>query len=50
MTGQKNRHKLDPNPEKYYFEGCEKDRLASHQLERDRTLSILNRFLLLDIL
>lgn len=34
---------LDRSIEKYYSEGNEKDRLASHRLERDRTLRILKK-------
>ena len=37
--------KIDPALERYYTEGAERDRLATHQLERDRTLHLLNRFL-----
>ncbi|MBA3602165.1 MAG: class I SAM-dependent methyltransferase [Parachlamydiaceae bacterium] len=37
--------KLDPAIEKYYNNGHEKDRLDLHQLERDRTLMILKKFL-----
>ncbi len=36
---------LDPSIEKYYAEGKEKDRLASNQLEKDRTLKILKKYL-----
>ncbi len=45
MTDKKEQKKLDPFIEKYYSKGHEKDRLASHQLEKDRTLSILKRYL-----
>ena len=45
MPNQENLHKLDPSLEKYYLNGYERDRLATHQLERDRTLSILKRHL-----
>lgn len=45
MTDKNDQNKLDPFIEKYYSKGHEKDRLASHQLERDRTLSILKRYL-----
>lgn len=37
---------LDPSIEKYYTEGNEKNRLASHQLEKDRTLKILKKYLI----
>lgn len=39
------RHKLDPALEKYYSEGNEQERLSSHNLEKDRTLRILRKFL-----
>ncbi len=45
MTGRKEQKKLDPFIEKYYSGGHEKDRLMSHQLERDRTLCILKKYL-----
>lgn len=41
----KEQKKLDPFIERYYSKGHEKDRLISHQLEKDRTLSILKRYL-----
>ncbi len=34
---------LDPSVERFYSEGNEKDRLASHRLEKDRTLRILKK-------
>jgi ubiquinone/menaquinone biosynthesis C-methylase UbiE len=37
--------KLDPALEKYYSEGNEQKRLSSHNLEKDRTLRILRKFL-----
>jgi len=45
MKDKNAKKKLDPFIEKYYSEGHEKDRLVSHQLEKDRTLSILKRYL-----
>ncbi|MBX7066749.1 MAG: class I SAM-dependent methyltransferase [Parachlamydiales bacterium] len=35
--------KMDPDLEKFYSEGKEKDRLSIHQLERERTLHILKK-------
>ncbi len=45
MTDKKEQKKLDPFIEKYYSKGHEKDRLISHQLEKDRTLNILKKYL-----
>ncbi len=45
MKDKTKQKKLDPAIEKYYNNGHEKDRLDLHQLERDRTLMILKKFL-----
>lgn len=37
--------KFDPNLDKFYSGGTEKDRLSTHKLERDRTLHILKKHL-----
>lgn len=37
--------KFDPNLDKFYSGGTEKDRLSTHRLERDRTLRILKKHL-----
>lgn len=36
---------MDPSLNKYYAEGNEQNRLSTHQLERDRTLHILKKYL-----
>lgn len=42
---KKKKTALDPLLAKYYSEGNEKDRLSTHQIERDRTLRILQKML-----
>lgn len=44
MTERK-KQKLDPYIEKYYANGHEQNRLATHHLEKERTISILKRYL-----
>lgn len=45
MNKKTKKFSLDPALEKYYAEGNEQERLATHRLERDRTLWILEKHL-----